>query len=425
MLRIGNFLILTTVGLVATIALAALFRHDPLVETIQFALILTVASIPVALPAVLSVTMAVGAEKLARMKAIVSRLVAIEEMAGMDILCSDKTGTLTKNELTLGDPSPADGVTRDDLLVAAALASRRDAPDAIDGAILAGLADASALDAYQVKAFRPFDPVSKRAEADVEKDGQTFSVAKGAPQVIVDLCKLDEAGRRRSPRQVDADAGKGLRTLGVARTDDSGAWRFLGLLALFDPPRDDSAATIAATEAMGVDVKMVTGDHEAIARQIAGTAQARHQHRRCRHGLRRSHARRSAAGDRGGGRLRPRLPRAQVQDRQGAAGRRPHRRHDRRRGQRRAGAEAGRCRHRGQRRHRRGARGGRSGADRARPVGDHARHRGSAPHLRADDRLRDLPHRRDHPHPAVHDGEHPGLQLLSGDRRSWSCCWRS
>ncbi len=269
-LRIGNFLILTTVGLVATIALAALFRHDPLVETIQFALILTVASIPVALPAVLSVTMAVGAERLARMKAIVSRLVAIEEMAGMDILCSDKTGTLTKNELTLGDPSPAEGVTRDDLLTAAALASRRDAPDAIDGAILAGLADAKALDAWQVTAFRPFDPVNKRAEADVEKDGRSVSVAKGAPQVIVDLCKLDPERQKAVAAQVDADAGKGLRTLGVARTDESGAWRFLGLLALFDPPRDDSAATIAATRAMGVDVKMVTGDHEAIARQIAG-----------------------------------------------------------------------------------------------------------------------------------------------------------
>ncbi len=269
-LRIGNFLILVTVGLVGTIAIAALFRHDPLVETIQFALILTVASIPVALPAVLSVTMAVGAEKLARMRAIVSRLVAIEEMAGMDILCSDKTGTLTKNELTLGAPSPAAGITRDDLLVAAALASRRDAPDAIDGAILAGLADAKALDSYQVTTFRPFDPVGKRAEADVETAGRSFSVAKGAPQVVVDLCKLDEAGRKAIGASVDADAAKGLRTLGVARTDGNGVWQFLGLLALFDPPRGDSAATIAEAGSMGVDVKMVTGDHEAIARQISG-----------------------------------------------------------------------------------------------------------------------------------------------------------
>ena len=177
-LRIGNFLILVTIGLVLVIGVAALFRHDPIVETLQFALILTVASIPVALPAVLSVTMAIGAERLAAFKAIVSRLVAIEEMAGMDILCSDKTGTLTKNELTLGDIEPAANVTPAELMQAAALASRRDAPDAIDAAILVGAPPAKALSAYAVKAFRPFDPVAKRAEADVEHDGAHFTVAK-------------------------------------------------------------------------------------------------------------------------------------------------------------------------------------------------------------------------------------------------------
>ena len=126
-LRIGNFLILMTVGLVLVIGVAALFRHDPLLETLQFALILTVASIPVALPAVLSVTMAVGAERLARIKAIVSRLVSIEEMAGMDILCSDKTGTLTKNELTLGEVAAGAGgdARRADARGGAGLAPRR------------------------------------------------------------------------------------------------------------------------------------------------------------------------------------------------------------------------------------------------------------------------------------------------------------
>ena len=269
-LRIGNFLILVTIGLVLVIGMAALFRHDPLVETIQFALILTVASIPVALPAVLSVTMAVGAERLARLKAIVSRLVAIEEMAGMDMLCTDKTGTLTKNELTLGDLQPAPGVTRDELLLAAVLASRRDGPDAIDAAIIAAAPSALDLTSYTVKAFQPFDPVSKRAEADVAKDGKVFKVVKGAPQVIIDLCAAEGDARQAVMAQIDADAAKGFRTLGVARTNDAGKWQFTGLLPLFDPPREDSAATIAATRAMGVDIKMVTGDHEAIARQIAG-----------------------------------------------------------------------------------------------------------------------------------------------------------
>jgi len=269
-LRIGNFLILVTVGLVLVIALAALFRRDPVIETIQFALILTIASIPVALPAVLSVTMAVGAEKLAAFKAIVSRLVAIEEMAGMDILCTDKTGTLTKNELTLGDPEPAKGVTRDDLILAAALASRREAPDAIDAAILAGAPPAKALSQYSVKAFHPFDPVAKRAEAEIEQGGRHFKVTKGAPQVIVDLCAPSAKQRKAIDASVEGDAAKGFRTLGVARADQSGKWRFLGLLPLFDPPRDDCAETIAKTRAMGVAIKMVTGDDVAIAKQIAG-----------------------------------------------------------------------------------------------------------------------------------------------------------
>jgi len=269
-LRIGNFLILVTVGLVLVIGLAALFRHDPPLETVQFALILTVASIPVALPAVLSVTMAVGAERLARLRAIVARLVAIEEMAGMDMLCSDKTGTLTKNELTLGNPHPASGVDRDELLLVAVLASRRDAPDAIDAAILAAAPAGASLDGYGVTAFRPFDPVAKRAEAEIEHDGRRFKVTKGAPQVIVDLCAPPVAECSAIAEIVDRDAAKGYRTLGVARTDGAGNWHFLGLLPLFDPPRGDSAATVAAARTMGIDVKMITGDHEAIAREIAG-----------------------------------------------------------------------------------------------------------------------------------------------------------
>ncbi|WP_171015227.1 plasma-membrane proton-efflux P-type ATPase [Methylocystis sp. B8] len=269
-LRIGNFLILITIGLVALIGIVALYRHDPLIETIEFALILTVASIPVALPAVLSVTMAVGAERLAKLKAIISRLVSIEEMAGMNLLCSDKTGTLTKNELTLGDPWLAPNAKGDELMLAATLASQRDAPDAIDAAILSAAPTAAALSGYKLLAFHPFDPVAKRTEAEIERNGATLKVAKGAPQVIFDLCGLDGEERRLAAAQVEADAAKGLRTLGVAQTDAGGQWRFLGLLSLFDPPRDDSAQTIAAARAMGVDIKMVTGDHEAIAKEIAG-----------------------------------------------------------------------------------------------------------------------------------------------------------
>ncbi|MEJ2433007.1 MAG: plasma-membrane proton-efflux P-type ATPase, partial [Pseudolabrys sp.] len=261
-LKIGNFLILITLGLVVLILLVALFRGSSLISTLVFALILTVAAIPVALPAVLSVTMAVGASTLAGMKAIVSRLVSIEEMAGLDILCSDKTGTLTKNELTLGEVAPLGGADRDSLLLAAALTCERDAPDAIDAAVLQGV-DEKRLAAYKTVNFQPFDPVHKLAQAQVEKDGHTISVAKGAPQVILDLAKPDVATAQKARSLTDELAERGFRTLGVAQADESGKWRFLGLLPLFDPPRDDSAETIATAESMGLDVRMVTGDHTA------------------------------------------------------------------------------------------------------------------------------------------------------------------
>jgi H+-transporting ATPase len=269
-LKIGNFLILITLGLVAIILLVALFRDQSLVNTLVFALILTVAAIPVALPAVLSVTMAVGASKLADMKAIVSRLVSIEEMAGMDLLGSDKTGTLTKNELTLGEPVPIGTKDSKELLLAAALTCERDAPDAIDAAVLKGIDDKHVFADYKVVKFVPFDPVRKRAEAQVQTEGHSFQVAKGAPQVILDLVKPEEAVQQKVRTATDELASRGFRTLGVAKTGDDGKWQFLGLLPLFDPPRDESAETIATLKHMGLQVRMVTGDHVSIAREIAG-----------------------------------------------------------------------------------------------------------------------------------------------------------
>ncbi len=268
-LKIGNFLILITLGLVAVILTVSLFRGDPLVETLLFALILTVAAIPVALPAVLSVTMAVGASVLARMKAIVSRLAAIEEMAGMDILCADKTGTLTKNELKLGSLVVFKASNEQDLVLAASLASPAEGRDGIDEAVLKGLTDQSALKACQITHFTPFDPVSKRTEAEVQHGDGTFKVSKGAPQVILDLVHPDAEARKKAEQQVNDLAARGYRTLGVARTDAQGTWEFLGLLSLSDPPRDDSASTIEAARKMGLQVRMVTGDNLAIAREVS------------------------------------------------------------------------------------------------------------------------------------------------------------
>jgi H+-transporting ATPase len=269
-LKIGNYLIVLAVCLVGTIIGFAIYRGDPILSTLQFALVLTVAAIPVAMPTVLSVTMAVGARLLAKKQAVVSRLVAIEELAGVDILCADKTGTLTQNKLTLGDPFCVPNVTAAQVILDGALASRADNDDTIDLAVLSGIKDTAALKSYQILHFTPFDPVHKRTEAQVkDKDGKAFKVTKGAPQVILALAGNAGEAKAAVEKAVDEFAARGFRSLGVARAKVDGPWQFAGVLPLFDPPRDDAKATIATAKQMGVKVKMVTGDALAIAKETA------------------------------------------------------------------------------------------------------------------------------------------------------------
>jgi H+-transporting ATPase len=269
-LKIGNYLIVLAVFLVAIIIGFAVYRGDPILSTLQFALVLTIAAIPVAMPTVLSVTMAVGSRLLARKQAVVSRLVAIEELAGVDILCADKTGTLTENKLTLGDPFCVAGITPARVILDAALASRADNDDTIDLAVLSGVKDAEELKGFQVTHFTPFDPVHKRTEAQVKnKDGAVFKVTKGAPQVILALADNASEVKAAVDKAVDEFAARGFRSLGVARAEGEGKWRFAGVLPLFDPPREDAKATIATAKDMGVKVKMVTGDAIAIAKETA------------------------------------------------------------------------------------------------------------------------------------------------------------
>jgi len=269
-LKIGNYLIILAVVLVAAIVVVAIVRGDPILTTLQFALVLTVAAIPVAMPTVLSVTMAVGARLLATKKAIVTRLSAIEELAGVDILCSDKTGTLTQNKLTLGDPFCVNGIPADQVILNAALASREEDKDTIDLAVIGGLKNDQALKAYQVVHFQPFDPVHKRTEATVKgTDGKQFKVAKGAPQVILALAANAAQVKAAVEKAVNEFATRGFRSLGVARADGDGQWQFIGVLPMFDPPRVDARATIETARQMGVSVKMVTGDARAIAQETA------------------------------------------------------------------------------------------------------------------------------------------------------------
>jgi len=270
-LKIGNYLIILAVVLVVLILAVALFRGDKMMTTLQFALVLTVAAIPVAMPTVLSVTMAVGARLLAAKQAIVSRLVAIEELAGIDVLCSDKTGTLTQNKLTLGDPFSVEGVNPEQVILNAALASRPENQDTIDLAVLSGMKNDQDLKGYEVVHFQPFDPVHKRTEATVKgTDGKEFKVTKGAPQVILELAANAAQVKSAVEKAVNEFAARGFRSLGVAQADAQGQWQFLGVLPLFDPPREDSKATITTARQMGVNVKMVTGDQLAIARETAG-----------------------------------------------------------------------------------------------------------------------------------------------------------
>ncbi|MEM7436462.1 MAG: plasma-membrane proton-efflux P-type ATPase [Myxococcota bacterium] len=276
-LRIGDFLIIVALALAVVLIIDQLvgmrghFNHDDLLRLAEFVLILLVASVPVAMPAVLSITMALGAQMLAKKKAIVSRLESIEELAGIDILCSDKTGTLTENKLTLGDTTPHGGASADDVVLAGALASKVEDADPIDLAVVRGLTEQGALSDYEQTDFVPFDPIKKRTEARVRRrDGSEFHVSKGAPQVILDLAGLSNGDRAAVDSRIDELAAAGYRTLGVARSTDGNDWQFLGLLSLSDPPRADSGTTIENAREYGVDIKMVTGDDVAIAREIAG-----------------------------------------------------------------------------------------------------------------------------------------------------------
>jgi H+-transporting ATPase len=273
-IKIGNYLIVLAVVLIILILFVAISRHDNLMETLRFAMVLAVASIPVALPAILTITMAIGAVNLARKKAIVSKLAAIEELAGMDVLCSDKTGTLTKNRLTIGKTVAMNNYTQDQTLLYAMLASRQEDNDAIDNAILRNESKnklTDQLQQFEITEFIPFDPEHKRTEAQVKNlDGENFKVSKGAPQAIAALCGNNSSnGNHIGEQKVEEFARMGYRTIAVAKKADNAEWEMVGLIPLFDPPRDDSAETIKQALNMGVKINMVTGDNVSIAKQIA------------------------------------------------------------------------------------------------------------------------------------------------------------
>lgn len=278
---IGNFCICSiAVGIIAELIVMYPIQHRKYRDGIDNLLVLLIGGIPIAMPTVLSVTMAIGSHRLSQQGAITKRMTAIEEMAGMDVLCSDKTGTLTLNKLTV-DTSLievfAKGVEKEHVMLLAARASRTENQDAIDAAIVGMLADPKEARAgIREVHFLPFNPVDKRtALTYIDSDGNWHRASKGAPEQILTLCNCKEDVKKKVHSVIDKFAERGLRSLGVAKQevpekskDAAGApWQLVGLLPLFDPPRHDSAETIRRALHLGVNVKMITGDQLAIGKE--------------------------------------------------------------------------------------------------------------------------------------------------------------
>ncbi|CAK9258522.1 unnamed protein product [Sphagnum jensenii] len=279
---IGNFCIVSiAIGIIIEIIVMYAIQKRNYRDGINNLLVLLIGGIPIAMPTVLSVTMAIGSHRLSQQGAITKRMTAIEEMAGMDVLCSDKTGTLTLNKLTV-DRNLVEvfsrGIDKDMVCLLAARASRLENQDAIDAAIVGMLADPKEARANITEVhFLPFNPVDKRTAITYidSADGKWYRASKGAPEQILSLAynKAEIAVRVHSI--IDKFAERGLRSLGVARQEvpdqskesAGGPWEFCGLLPLFDPPRHDSAETIRRALDLGVNVKMITGDQLAIGKE--------------------------------------------------------------------------------------------------------------------------------------------------------------
>ncbi|XP_030541325.1 plasma membrane ATPase 4 [Rhodamnia argentea] len=278
---IGNFCICSiAIGIAIEIVVMYPIQHRKYRDGIDNLLVLLIGGIPIAMPTVLSVTMAIGSHRLSQQGAITKRMTAIEEMAGMDVLCSDKTGTLTLNKLSVDRNLIevfAKGVEKEHVMLLAARASRTENQDAIDAAIVGMLADPKEARAgIREVHFLPFNPVDKRtALTYIDSDGSWHRASKGAPEQILNLCNCKEDVRKKAHAVIDKFAERGLRSLAVARQEvpertkeSPGApWQFVGLLPLFDPPRHDSAETIRRALNLGVNVKMITGDQLAIAKE--------------------------------------------------------------------------------------------------------------------------------------------------------------
>lgn len=277
---IGTILLVLVILTLLVVWTASFYRSNGIILILEFTLGITIIGVPVGLPAVVTTTMAVGAAYLAKKQAIVQKLSAIESLAGVEILCSDKTGTLTKNKLSLAEPYTVAGVDPEDLMLTACLAASRKKKgiDAIDKAFLKSLRyyprAKSILPRYRVVEFYPFDPVSKKVTAVVESpQGERIICVKGAPLFVLKTVEEDhpipEEIDNAYKNKVAEFATRGFRSLGVARKRAGGAWEILGIMPCSDPPRHDTAKTINEAKTLGLSIKMLTGDAVGIARETS------------------------------------------------------------------------------------------------------------------------------------------------------------
>ncbi|KAL7271424.1 plasma membrane H+-ATPase [Rhizina undulata] len=277
---IGTILLVLVVFTLLVVWVSSFYRSNGIVHILEFTLAITIIGVPVGLPAVVTTTMAVGAAYLAKKQAIVQKLSAIESLAGVEILCSDKTGTLTKNKLSLAEPYTVEGVEPDDLMLTACLAASRKKKglDAIDKAFLKSLRyyprAKNVLSRYKVLEFHPFDPVSKKVTAVVESpQGERIICVKGAPLFVLRTVEEDhpipEEVANNYKNKVAEFATRGFRSLGVARKRGEGHWEILGIMPCSDPPRHDTAKTINEAKTLGLSIKMLTGDAVGIARETS------------------------------------------------------------------------------------------------------------------------------------------------------------
>jgi plasma-membrane proton-efflux P-type ATPase len=269
--KVVRWLFVIVGALLCVVVVLSLIRGAPLIEMIPLMLVLLMSAVPVALPVMFTVSMAVGSNELAKRGVLVTRLSAAEDAATMDVLCVDKTGTITMNQLAVTDVIALQRATELDVLFAGALASQEANQDPIDLAFLAAAKERHVFDnAPNVTplSFTPFDAKNRRTEAVVEQDGKRFRVMKGAVRTIAEACGLAPQAIEALEARVGASAAKGYRTLAVARGPETGALAMVGLVSLYDPPRPDAKQLISELRDLGVAVKMLTGDALPVAREI-------------------------------------------------------------------------------------------------------------------------------------------------------------